>query len=714
VAVDPGGAATWGELAIPTSEVATVSSTYPARVRPARSVGVTSLFALLVSFVALTTTPAQAVSSCDISWTGEEDADWHDDGNWTLDRVPGDGDTVCIDADENLPAVFSEGATTIASLQNNHHGDLGQRLHVAGGELSVTGNSLLEGDYTLRVAGGTLSTAGTLTIEGPFLLGSSGTLAGSGTTRAKGSVQIAGGGITIDGHTLELDGDTEMFSAFVTLENGAVLHNLDELNIRGSVVGGDGEVVNEHDAALRDTGSATNSRLDVPFINRGYVRIVSRTLELTAGGVHEGVYGGTFESNYVDVISSGILDINGPGTTFTVAEGAQVYVFGNGTVNVRAGELVVESEGFDSAFPAGENGDIVSLANGLLVFDADTEVGNLRIAGGLDGSGDVVVAGGGFFSDNTTWSDGTIDGAPGTELRYLIDLELTGMAGDRVLGAGRDLIVEGDLVDETPATSTSTLTIGSGASLHVTGSFLNERVDVFVDGSFSAGTHELGANVRLGGSGTIVGDVTTAGTVAPGTSPGVLGIDGDYVQLAGSELEIELAGTTLGQFDRLEVGGGADLDGTLTVELIDGFTPAIGDVFEILVATEVSGTFSTEDLPSLDGEATMFVVYDADRVVLAVTDGSEPDLDQPTEPPADPIDDEVEDMDNGTDDASEETTEEVAEQEEAVEQIEPDGDEAGPETLPATGGILRGPLVLALALLLAGSLLVRHRRIDPC
>ncbi len=89
------------------------------------------------------------------------------------------------------------------------------------------------------------------------------------------------------------------------------------------------------------------------------------------------------------------------------------------------------------------------------------------------------------------------------------------------------------------------------------------------------------------GVGTISGNVNTSGgTIAPGNSPGTLTIDGNYNQTSGGTLAIEIGGTSAGiDHDVLNVLGDASLAGTLSVSLIDGFTPSGGNTFKVLTAT---------------------------------------------------------------------------------------------------------------------------------
>ena len=63
-------------------------------------------------------------------------------------------------------------------------------------------------------------------------------------------------------------------------------------------------------------------------------------------------------------------------------------------------------------------------------------------------------------------------------------------------------------------------------------------------------------------------------------------------------LTVELAGLASGsQYDALNVSGSATLGGALNVSFLGGFTPALGDSFDILTTASRIGTFATTNLP---------------------------------------------------------------------------------------------------------------------
>jgi hypothetical protein len=154
---------------------------------------------------------------------------------------------------------------------------------------------------------------------------------------------------------------------------------------------------------------------------------------------------------------------------------------------------------------------------------------------------------------------------------------------------------------------TGTVTVGNSSS---TGSLIASG-DVAIDGGtlqagpgsgilVSAGkTMTLSNAGKLKGGGNITGNIINGGVVAPGLSPGVLPISGNYTQTAIGTLEIELS--SLARYDRLLVSGPVSLGGTLAVSLIDGFVPVYGSTFDILDWTTRSGTFASLQLPALAG-----------------------------------------------------------------------------------------------------------------
>ena len=92
-----------------------------------------------------------------------------------------------------------------------------------------------------------------------------------------------------------------------------------------------------------------------------------------------------------------------------------------------------------------------------------------------------------------------------------------------------------------------------------------------------------------------------AGTLSPGFSPGSLTVTGN-LNLSPTTTLIEIGGTTAGtQFDVINVGGTANLGGTLNVVSWGGYTPTAGDTFNFLTFGSSTGSFATTNLPAAWG-----------------------------------------------------------------------------------------------------------------
>lgn len=80
------------------------------------------------------------------------------------------------------------------------------------------------------------------------------------------------------------------------------------------------------------------------------------------------------------------------------------------------------------------------------------------------------------------------------------------------------------------------------------------------------------------------------GTLAPGVSPGITVVQGDYTQQPGGTSAIEIGGTTPGtEHDQLNVTGTASLAGTLEISLIAGYELETDQGYVILTAGAVTG-----------------------------------------------------------------------------------------------------------------------------
>ncbi len=133
-------------------------------------------------------------------------------------------------------------------------------------------------------------------------------------------------------------------------------------------------------------------------------------------------------------------------------------------------------------------------------------------------------------------------------------------------------------------------------------------------------TQEITLRGSHTGTGSIAGDVTTAGLIAPGNAAGSdptgeIAFEDDLTFDPFGVLELDFAGAESGLFDRLSVGGDLGLfDTTLEISAVDGFEFATGQYFDILdVGGNLSGTFAGLDEGGLvEGFGTeLFITYAA-------------------------------------------------------------------------------------------------------
>jgi hypothetical protein len=256
-------------------------------------------------------------------------------------------------------------------------------------------------------------------------------------------------------------------------------------------------------------------------------------------------------------------------------------------------------------------GDVTVGGIGTLTLnDADAAVlagntgissaGTLQALNGLQNDGAITFSSGrldiGLLtgSGSMTWTQGTL------QTTGLITVAPGSMLGPSLtIDAGKTLV--------TPQTVVET-----GGSLTVSG------------GSYTGVVTLMGGS--LSGGGTVQGSVAnTSGEVAPGSSPGILTVTGNYSQSSGGSLEVEMSGPTLGsEHDRLLVGGSATLAGALDLSL--GYSPAPGSLDRLTVLSADGGlggtTFDTVPPRDQGGGQFVDIAYTTNEVVVELLQAS--------------------------------------------------------------------------------------------
>ena len=153
----------------------------------------------------------------------------------------------------------------------------------------------------------------------------------------------------------------------------------------------------------------------------------------------------------------------------------------------------------------------------------------------------------------------------------------------------------GDTVIEA-GTVTLTGSLSGSANIDV-------QTNTIFDVSGVAGGYTLGAAQTLKGLGTVVGNMSIAGTLSPNTSSsiGALNFNNDLTLAAAiAQFEIDKTGVVLTN-DRAIITGLLTLGGTLNVTAT-GSTLVEGDRFDLFDATTFAGTLTQGVMPALPAE----------------------------------------------------------------------------------------------------------------
>ncbi len=140
-------------------------------------------------------------------------------------------------------------------------------------------------------------------------------------------------------------------------------------------------------------------------------------------------------------------------------------------------------------------------------------------------------------------------------------------------------------------TNASTLTNNGTFSATSTGTLINNSL--FINNGTISNLISFSNNGTLKGSGGLNQGAFTnplGSTFAPGLSPGCYTIQSGFTNNGTVEIEIN-GSTSCSEFDRITVLGAANRSGTLS--LIFGFTPTVGQTFQVISALSYTGNFNT-------------------------------------------------------------------------------------------------------------------------
>lgn len=285
-----------------------------------------------------------------------------------------------------------------------------------------------------------------------------------------------------------------------------------------------------------------------------------------------------------------------------------LYIVPNATGFTNNGRLTISKGSSIIINPL--SGPFNNLAGGLLTGGTYAVTGMLELGSAITtNAASITLTGAGAEILNTS-----------TETNALVGLGANTSKGVLSLQAGQALVTA------TNFGNAGKTTVGASSSLTVGGSYTQTAGTTTVDGTFSVSTGVIVEKGTLLGKGTVSAAVSSSGTVVVGdatTKAGVLTVTGSYSQQAAGVLDVAIGGTTIGsQYSQMPVSNGVSLDGTLTIKLINGFVPAIGDTFTILTGSAVTGHFTKVNGSSINSGEHSEVNYTPAAVSLTVVSGT--------------------------------------------------------------------------------------------
>ncbi len=380
----------------------------------------------------------------------------------------------------------------------------------------------------------------------------------------------ANGSVTVEdaGSTLTIGGDLVLADAS-NAEGTLTIRNAGTLHLGGNVLlgfGGNGE------ATINLEGGIFNA-------NNGNI-----TRDAAAGGLF--FTGGTLNNPGTVMLGTtfgqtGILNRDTAGTTVFTSS----YRLNAGQLNVSAGQFESRATlrlGFGNS--AGDDADLNISGSGqvdgwgeVAAGNSPGDFGQINISAGTLNANTQNLSSDPAIALGRRGGTGVVNQTGGTVNAYHGDLLLAAIPG-YTNGSGTYYLAGGVL------------------DLHGNGIRKGDGGGTAVF-NFTGGTLTDVASINLGGTFTQAG-----GTLAPGASPGITAIVGDF-NFTGGTLAMELGGTTAGtQHDQITVTGNFHAAGDLDVTLLNSYLPSGSNVFDLFDFASASGSFNNINLPSLGGQ----------------------------------------------------------------------------------------------------------------
>jgi hypothetical protein len=571
--------------------------------------------------------PASFNPSSPDDWLGGT-GNWSDPADWSA-GLPGSSsdvfintgnDYVTLDTSTNINSLTLGGASGSSTLIAE-----GATVNIAGAlTINSTGTLTLNGDDI--TANADSMNAGTVNLSSS-LLDVTGNFTNSGTINVGVVPFTVGGTLTNSGTFVDI-------AEFTTIEAGAVVNSG---NISGAFT-------------VTSSGNFTNE-------GNGYLAV--RNLYIGGNLINQGTiqpFGGSQFTVTKELINSGTFDISySSASVGSLNNGGSINVGGVLTVQGNASNSGLISESYlvtpEQSFNI--NGTFTN-SGSVTLESLHFPIGGL-LASSIVNNGTIYVDGNAPLSAGSIINSGSIAtgvpyGYPGSSISVSgtftnqADGNLSlGTVGDgayigHINNAGNISVANGAAINvfggsnATAAAlpgflNSGTVLISSGGLITTSLTYAQTSGQTTVDGTLqiSGGIANFAGGAIYGNGGSIQANVVSNAAFNIGDMPmtvGTMAIMGNYTQGANGSLYVDIASQT--QYDQLNVSGRTTLNGLLSVDLLNGYIPQIGNVFDIVNFSSSSGTFSMVLGLPINNQEHFVLEYNSNNLTLDVASG--PDL----------------------------------------------------------------------------------------
>ena len=517
-------------------------------------------------------------------------------------------------------------------------GALGGRINVSSGSEFLCSTPFVAGQGSeLRFFGGELGAGLSSTISAPTAIDSYGLVQvqGHGTIETD-LLALRGEGSIYDDGVLVLDTTLTMFDSFVVTPNeegegdgGGIefRSGTTTLNVNGGVTSidtGAGGWFDLDGIASMTTNISDGSSLilDVEFIERFESNVYNGTLNID--GTLELIDHASYDAwnNLGEIeLDTGVIKgrdlnnrgmISGTGTIFSRLFNDGELVADGGTMFLKDIDLDGDNNGNELGVIRAQTGDM-SVSN---TFPSNQDFRGSMFIG--DGMGVQEV-----FESNLSLTFHSFGGSVGSLDMNSGRLASTKVVLDSLFSTTGDSLIsvygtDSDEYIEFGSEGTNTIT----GTLELTGNvFVKDGADFLGEGTIAGNHTHRTIDLEHGAS---LGDVSlqTVGRITLGQGTDGIGhasVAG-LTLLPGSELVMDLAGEHDGVgHDRIKAFDQVMLDGTLVLDVVDGFSVQTGEVFTIIEGSSISGGFDHVDSVGLGLEYGVVIEMHDDRVDVVIT-----------------------------------------------------------------------------------------------